>query len=198
MELIGTMRARALVCALTGVLAVGVVVVQAASPAGACDCSTSDDQAALDAADVVFEGELLEYEPPPPAEIMSSTDPAIWTFGVSEVFKGEATQVQEVVSPVSGASCGLELPHEHATVLVFARHGTDAGTLEAGLCSGTRLGGAGAAFTELARPPVPVPVPEPAPAEPSSDGGNVAPFALGAGAVVAAVAFALHRRRRTA
>jgi hypothetical protein len=195
-------RAQALVCALAAVLAVGAVVVLSATPAGACSCMAIDDEAALDGADVVFVGELIDYEPPPRAEVMTSADPATWTFGVDEVFKGEAMAVQDVRSAVSGATCGLELPREHATVLVFANHaagGADGGDghLEADLCGGTRLLDAPAAFAEAGRPPKPVA--EPAADEQTIDSTSRLPLVLGAGAVALALAaFALHRRRQAA
>ena len=115
-------RAQALVCAFAAVLAIGAVLVLSAVPAAACSCAPVDDEGAFDGAVDVVVGELIDYEPPPRAEVMSSADPATWTFGVGEVFKGEAMAVQDVRSAVSGASCGIELPREHATVLVFANH----------------------------------------------------------------------------
>jgi MYXO-CTERM domain-containing protein len=194
-------RAEALVCAFAAVLAIGAVLVLSAVPAAACSCAPIDDDGAFDGADVVFVGELIDYEPPPRAEVMTSADPATWTFGVGEVFKGEAMAVQDVQSAVSGATCGLELPREHATVLVFANHaggGVDGGDghLEANLCGGTRLLDAPAAFAEAGRPPNPVA--EPAD-EQTTDSTSPLPLVLGAGAVALALAaFARHRRRQPA
>jgi hypothetical protein len=193
------LRGQALVCAVAAVLAIGAVLVLSAVPAAACSCAPIDDEGAFDAADVVFVGELIDYEPPPRAEVMSSADPATWTFGVGEVFKGEAMAVQDVLSAVSGATCGLELPREHATVLVFANHpagGADGGNgdLEASLCGGTRLGDAPAAFAEVGRPPKPVA--EPVAEDEAEEAATRLPFLVGAGVVAPAVAaFALHRRR---
>ena len=193
--------ARAVLGALASVLAVGAVGILSAAPAGACSCMELDDQAAFDGADVVFVGELIDYQPPPRSEVMTSADPATWTFGVDEVFKGEATAVQDVVSAVSGATCGLELPREHATVLVFANHSAEdpegGGQLEANLCGGTRVGEAPAAFAATASPPKPVA--EPAPDDPADDSTSAVPFVF-AGVVVAGAvaAFVIHRRRREA
>lgn len=100
----------------------------------------------------VFVGRLADYAAPPQRAVMSSADPATWTFEVSEVYKGEAARTQEVVSEVSGASCGLEIPHR-GEFLVFAEleHPMDSptgqyvgdGQLYAGLCGGTRSTGDG-------------------------------------------------------
>ena len=78
-----------------------------------------------------------------PGESFSSIDPARWTFTVSRVFKGDVTATQVVVSEVSGASCGLEIPRR-GEFLVFAETAParlspepGAGELYAGLCGGT-------------------------------------------------------------
>lgn len=125
----------------------------AARRAEACSCvAGGTDQAAFDRSDAVFVGQVADYAPPPQRETMSSADPATWTFEVSEVYKGEVAPTQEVVSEVSGASCGLEIPH-HGEFLVFAEtespmDGRDGqyvgdGQFYAGLCGGTRSTGEG-------------------------------------------------------
>lgn len=72
-------------------------------------------------------------------------DPALWTFEVDRVFKGDAATRQVVVSAISGASCGLEVA-EGETYVVFAHRESrayepslDGAELYAGLCDGTRL-----------------------------------------------------------
>jgi hypothetical protein len=135
------------------VLSVGIfaalflVVGPAADPAFACDCSAPTDATAFEQSDAVFVGQLVGYEPPPTRAVMSSADPATWTFEVSEVFKGEVAAIQEVVSEESGASCGLEIPRE-GEFLVFATHegfemAVGDGQYYAGLCGGTRSTSAG-------------------------------------------------------
>ncbi len=142
-------------------------VVLGASPAAACSCGEATDAEFYGWADVVFTGELVDYsfdEDPDGDGILSSADPAVWTFTVSEVWKGEAFTTQPVLSPVSGASCGLEIP-KTGTFHVFANH-TDpndwlefeAGRLQASLCGGTRAVGTGALENEpkiTATEPVP-------------------------------------------
>lgn len=119
----------------------GVVV--AATPVHACSCVSSTDLRAFASADAVFVGRLIGYEAPP--RPISSLDPAIWTFRVRAVYKGEVSRKQEVVSAVSGASCGLEIPRR-GTFLVFATTRSSNrlvpepadGQLHASLCGGTR------------------------------------------------------------
>ena len=98
------------------------------TPAGACSCAMSNDADAFARSHAVFVGEVAGYDAPAPGESFSSADPARWTFTVSRAFKGEVTERQVVVSEVSGASCGLEIPRR-GEFLVFAE------TAPAGLSS---------------------------------------------------------------
>lgn len=130
---------------LVAVLAVAgfFVVGPAAGPAVACDCGGLSDADAFDRADAVFVGEVAGYEPPGDAEVMSSADPARWTFEVEAVYKGEVTATQTVVSEWSGASCGLEIPRTGEFVVFASRSGSfsltpEPGEYYAGLCGGTR------------------------------------------------------------
>ncbi len=95
-----------------------LLVGPSASPAHACSCSAGSDDQHFEGAEAVFRGQLVSYTPPPPP-VMSSTDPAIWTFAVSEVYKGDVAPTQPVISSVDGASCGLEIPHQ-GEFFVFA------------------------------------------------------------------------------
>jgi hypothetical protein len=147
----------AMVC--VGVLgALLVVVGPAADPVFACDCRVPPDATAFEQSDAVFVGQLVDYQPPPTRAVMSSADPATWIFEVSEVYKGEVAAIQEVVSEVSGASCGLEIPRE-GEFLVFATEqgfqmAVRDGQYYAGLCGGTRSASAGAlAVDALPSPP---------------------------------------------
>src|SRR5688572_11564441 len=88
------------------IVAVGLVV--AAPPAAACSCLGTSDAEALATADVAFSGTLVEVRVPP-GETFSSMDPARFIFEVDRVYKGDARARQSVVTPRSGASCGLEL-----------------------------------------------------------------------------------------
>jgi hypothetical protein len=146
-----------------------LVVGPAADPAFACDCSAPTDANAFEQSDAVFVGQLAGYEPPPARAVMSSTDPATWTFEVSEVYKGEVASIQEVVSEVSGASCGLEIPREGEFLVFAADEGFEMavgdGQYYAGLCGGTRSTSAG----PLAVDAMPSP-PEPTQEMPSATG----------------------------
>lgn len=134
--------------ALLAIAVVSTVFMLSTPPAGACSCGPATDQQLLEFADVVFQGELLSYEfdqDPDGDGIVSSTDPAVWTFAVTDVFKGEARQTTAIYSANSGASCGLEIPKQ-GTFYVFANWiradasepGYPIGELQAGLCGGAR------------------------------------------------------------
>lgn len=124
------------------------VFVLSTPTAGACSCRPGTDQDHFERADVVFQGELISYdfdEDPDGDGISSSADPAVWTFAVSDVFKGATRQTTAIYSPVSGASCGLEIPKQ-GTFFVFANYidgtntepGYPIGELRAGGCGGAR------------------------------------------------------------
>lgn len=144
MEGIKTTRRRGARLAVVVTSVIGGLLVVAgpgAQPAAACSCGATSDADKFEQSDAVFVGEVVGYEPPP-ADATSSTAPATWVFAVSEVYKGEVAASQEVVSEVSGASCGLEIPRE-GDFLVFATEdgfqmsvGND--QYYAGLCGGTR------------------------------------------------------------
>jgi len=137
-----------------GLMVTGFVVVgPGAGPAWGCSCATGSDADAFARAHAVFVGEVVDYGPPPQGDVMSSADPATWTFEVSGVYKGEVTSTQEVVSEVDGASCGLEIP-QRGEFVVFATKGGFAiesgeGQYYAGLCGGTRSTSAGPLDVEV-------------------------------------------------
>lgn len=205
-------------------IATGTVLAGRADPAVACSCIYMGDADSFHLADVVFRGVWHGYEPPTTAEVMSSMDPATWTFTVREVYKGTATAEQDVVSPVSGASCGLEIPHEGEFFVFANRVGDrdggdffgslhhDPNRLIASLCGGTRsvVDGPLAVDGITPRPPEPAAerrataTPEPAatpaaggavePARDGSAGRPIGALALGV-AVVAAMAALAWRKR---
>jgi hypothetical protein len=194
---------------LAAVLGLVVVVGPSAQPASACSCMATTDAEAFERATAVFVGQVVDYQPPATAASMSSLDDAVWTFRVSEVFKGEVTRVQQLVSAVSGASCGLEIDRQ-GEYLVFASDSGDAAIrYRTGLCTGTRSTATGA--PELAVAPTPPLAPEggadPPPAGTGSDrdaGGTSSAGMSGAGwavagaalVVAAAVGFRALRSRR--
>jgi hypothetical protein len=177
-------------------------------PAAACSCVAFTDADALGRADAVFVGRVVGYAGPSKSGTWSSTDPALWRFAVSQVYKGDVRAVQDVVSEVSGASCGLEIP-KIGEFLVFATVrgsgiGPDpgAGQLYAGLCGGTRTTSTGLLAPELARAHSPSPA---APLAPLAGGGDetdpVAPWvwpvlAIVGGAAVGLVVVLLRKRRK--
>jgi hypothetical protein len=153
----GNMKRLVACLVVTMVVPVVSVAVEAA-PAQACSCVGLSDAEAFASADAVFVGRLIGYEAPR-APTTSSLDPAVWTFKVREVYKGKVSRKQEVVSAVSGASCGLEIP-KHGKFLVFGKATSSNrfeprpadGQLQASLCGGTRALGDGALDPGLGKP----------------------------------------------
>ena len=96
-----------------------------ATPAAACSCATQTTQQYFDRADAVFTAALVSREEPR-GQVVSSADPAVHVFAVQTVYKGTALESQEVLSPVSGATCGLELSGTGPFV-VFASRSMDLG-----------------------------------------------------------------------
>lgn len=123
----------AVVAALT---LVGLATASATS-CSACSCAaplTPVEAAA--AADAVFVGTFTGTRGSAvPGGVFSSSDLVAKRFEVSEVRKGEASAVTEVLTAASGASCGLEVV-EGRTYVVVAR--ASAQGLRADLCGGTR------------------------------------------------------------
>ena len=124
----------ALVAALT-------TVVVTAGPSFACSCASAGPADFVDRAEVVVTGTVTHIAPPPQKAVMSSADPTTYTFEVDGVHKGEAGTTIEVLSPSSGASCGLENVEEGTRYVLFAGHqsleGKDKEHLWANLCGGT-------------------------------------------------------------
>ena len=96
-----------------------------ATQAAACSCATQTTQQYFERADAVFTASLVSREEPR-GQVVSSADPAVHVFAVQTVFKGTALESQEVLSPVSGATCGLELSGTGPFV-VFASRSMDLG-----------------------------------------------------------------------
>ena len=132
-------RNRAMVFVLLAVVCAAALIgfrSPAVSPAPACSCSTSDEIASFESADVVFTG-TVEQAPDRAAD-GASNRLVTWSFAVDGVYKGEALARQDVLSAASSVSCGIELSGE-GPFLVFARRDPGSGgALVAGLCGGTR------------------------------------------------------------
>jgi lactam utilization protein B len=104
-----------------------VLTVAVAPAASACSCVGGTTQRFFADADAVFTGRLVSREEP--ATVTSSADPALHVFAVDTVYKGTVHQSQGVISPVSGATCGLELTGDGPFV-VFATRSADLGVGE--------------------------------------------------------------------
>jgi hypothetical protein len=134
---------RAALLVLAVALLSPVIVTSLATPAGACSCVQGSDSNALAQSDAVFTGRLVDVRRPP--QVHSSLDPATWVFSVDRVYKGAVTKRQEIVTAVSGASCGLETTGQ-GRLLVFAvgvrKSGVSPaparGQYAANACGGTR------------------------------------------------------------
>jgi len=192
---------------LGGLLAVAALF--GAAPASACDCAGSTTKEYFDRADAVFIGSLLSREVDGAGG--SSTDAALHVFTVDSVFKGTAHREQGVVSPRSGASCGLELSGDGPFV-VFATRSAHLGggafteladgQYAASLCGGTAPATSGleAELEALASLPADPgitndPLPGGAGLEPASS-SRMMPAVAGVGAVLVLAAGALLLRRR--
>lgn len=128
----------------------------------------------------------------PTGQITSSADPALHVFAVDTVFKGAAHEEQAVLSPMSGASCGLELGGNGPFVVFATRSGDLGGPSFAGLgdqyaaflCGGTApaTDDLEAELRALAGPPASGP-PASGPPVPGDDGSaDAPPGAVGPGA----------------
>lgn len=134
-----SMRVPRVLCA--SLFAALSIVVVGAGPSFACSCVTAEAAAHVGGATVVVSGTVTDVVPPRSTKVMSSMDPATYIVEVDQVFKGQAGPTVEVLSPNSGASCGLENVAPGRRYVVFASHqsmeGTDTDHLWANLCGGT-------------------------------------------------------------
>ena len=137
------MLRRAALLVLAVALLSSVIVTSLATPAGACSCLQHSDTDALAQSDAVFTGRLVDVRRP--QEVHTSLDPSTWVFSVDRVYKGVVAKRQEIVTAISGASCGLETTAQ-GRLLVFAVGAGKSGIgptpargqYAANLCSGTR------------------------------------------------------------
>ncbi|MBJ7451806.1 MAG: hypothetical protein JHC71_06930 [Blastococcus sp.] len=201
----------------TGVLlllgaVLGALVVLGATPAQACSCAGGTTAEFAERADAVFTGRLVSRDVP--RELRTSADPALHVFAVDAVAKGAVSERQEVLSPVSGASCGLEITGD-GPVAVFATRTADSfpgiPTPEladdqyfAYLCGGSapltpQLAADLGPLRPVAADPGPAVPVQPRAASttsPDRDGPAAALLALGGGAVLLGAGALVLRRRR--
>ena len=203
------MRRTAVTLLLSGLLLTAGLLV--ATPVSACSCTGGTTQEFFDRADAVFSARLVSREEPR-GRLTSSADPALHVFAVDTVFKGTARERQGVVSPVSGATCGLELSGEGPFV-VFATRSADLGGMRfttladdqyaAFLCGGTApstpaLAAELAALADSPPGPSAAPLPGAAGTVPLRQ-GLLVPGLVGVGAAaLLAGTWVLARRRRAA
>ena len=117
------MRRIRVVLLLGCLLAVAGVV--APAPASACSCAGGTTAEFFARVDAVFTGFLSSRSVDrPPGSLGSSSDPALHVFAVETVLKGSPHERQGVVSPESGASCGLELAGEGPFAVFATRDAT--------------------------------------------------------------------------
>ena len=97
--------------AVLATLVAGLLVPLAAAPAYACSCVSESVSAQAKRADAVFVGTITERSSAATTTggIWSSTDEVTYNVQVDEVYKGSVRATQQVVSVLSGASCGLEV-----------------------------------------------------------------------------------------
>ena len=117
---------------------VATIAVVAPTPAGACSCAPpSTEVEAFTLADAVFVGSVEQiYD----ARTGDSGNPQVVVMRVSDVYKGDVTETQGIVTSADGASCGFDFVVGEAYVVFSASTDrTDEGFYESALCDGTRL-----------------------------------------------------------
>jgi hypothetical protein len=101
-----------------------VLSLVAAAGAYACSCAPVDLERDLPVADGAMIGTVLERA--------VSGGTATYLFRVEQIYKGDVESRAEVVTPASGASCGLEVGVGERVGLLLTREG---GEWRSGLCS---------------------------------------------------------------
>lgn len=115
-------------------LLAGVMVLtwQNPAPAAACSCAVSNVKEQAEVVDIVAEGTVTSAD-----RVLqgSSTDPVLYQFTPTKVWKGEVTGPLEFTSAADSASCGIEAVEPGTTIMLFARR--DGSTWSTNLCDGT-------------------------------------------------------------
>lgn len=174
-----------------------VLVGTVSSPACACSCVQTTTRESFERADAVFAGTLVSRD--------EQADKATLVFEVSDVYKGTVSARQEIVTHVSGATCGLELTGRGPHLVFGNAEGSDfepspdEGQYVGGLCGGSRPFDA-TARAELAGLGSQVKATKPVAAATPTDGTPVGWWIGGGGVALVAIAAvsALVWRRRHA
>jgi hypothetical protein len=113
---------------------VTILLAIASRPARACSCGELTDEEAFQGATAVFLGTVRSVSA---AEVPTTRYGPLLevTLDVARVWKGEVSRTQAVVTPNSGATCGVTF-HAGRTYLVYVTR--NASGFWASLCSGTR------------------------------------------------------------
>ncbi|MEU4765261.1 hypothetical protein AB0H12_18580 [Actinosynnema sp. NPDC023794] len=135
--------------------AAGVVTATAAllaavftSPASACSCLPSTEGQRFHQATYVFDAVVL-------SKTLEAGDPSVtyddkyrYTVDVGRVYKADVPSQVDIVTPASGAMCGISL-YQGTEYVVFAHGDVSDGQVESHYCSGTRPASAGPPVTTL-------------------------------------------------
>lgn len=166
-------------------------VTASAEPALACDCGPLTAGAALtgEGLDAVFVGTVTGEPNRAPTGGFSSAQRVTWEFAVDEVYRGQLSEVIEVKSAISSASCGFERETGLGDRVGLALREED-GAWTAGLCDHVDPVALRATIDPVA----------PSPATGGEDGksGGVLPIGIagavfGSGMLVVAVIVRRHR-----
>lgn len=111
----------------------GVVNWQQAPSAVACSCALLSPAEYAANADLVAEGTIIGVDRPENAE--SSAADVTYSVEVARLWKGPDDPQVAVLSPISGASCGLENVAEGMLIALYAND--DNGTWRSISCDGT-------------------------------------------------------------
>lgn len=111
----------------------GVVSWQQAAPAAACSCAALSPAEYADNAGLVAEGTIIGVDRPENPQ--SSAADVTYTVEVARLWKGPDDPQVAVLSPVSGASCGMENVSEGMRIALYAND--DNGTWRSISCDGT-------------------------------------------------------------
>ena len=127
------MRMRIFLGVVAALSAIAAFAGPRADMAVACSCAAVDPARELSRFDAAFVGTVLFHRVEHPNKpLLSSADPAFWTFSVERAVKGMLPSPLVVRTAASGASCGLELEQGQRVGLLLDRDGT---AYLSGLCS---------------------------------------------------------------
>ena len=98
----------------------------------ACSCMAPDAQELFTNSEGAFVGTLIDNPGDDGQPFTNSAEMVPYVFEVEAAYKGEITSQIAVMSAISGASCGLEMP-EGARASIFMW--VDGGEWHSGLCS---------------------------------------------------------------